>query len=305
MTGAIANRADVRYILESVWGTTPATPAMSLLRMTGESLNAGIQTEVSNEIRADRNDQDLIRLGQNAGGNVEFELSYGSFDTWIEAVLGGTWTTNVLVNGVIERSFSISKRFQDVSRYILFTGARINSMNLTMAASQIIKGTFGVMAKQGTSSGTGFAGATYPAGSTTTPMNGAAGITVNTIDAGAIPGGLMNFTLNATNNMREQEGLGSEAAVGIASGRFQVSGDFEVYFADGTLYDKFAASTSFALVVEATENSQSLSFNIPNAKFESAEIVAQGIDTDVMMKATYRGLYHSGTGGTLEITRVP
>ena len=84
------------YIAETAWGTTPTTPAFTNARFTGESLTPDLQTVVSNEIRPDRNVTDLIQVGQSAGGDVNFELSYGAFDDWLESVMYNTWSTNVL-----------------------------------------------------------------------------------------------------------------------------------------------------------------------------------------------------------------
>ena len=310
MPNSSANRVDLRYIAESTWGTTPASPALKLVRMTGESLNAAIQTAVSQEIRDDRNVQDLIQVGSQAGGNAEFELSYTSFDDFIEAVMCGTWTVVVtdqfaLVNGNTERSFSIQKRLSDVGQFFHFTGSRINTMNLAISPNKIVTGSFGILAKSGVRSSTQFSGATYTAPATTGPMNGAAGVTVNQVDAAPIVGGLMNYTLNVNNNMRAQDAIGSLGAQAIVNGRFEATGDFEVYFADGTMYDKFQSMTPFAIKVEMTETgiANKMIIDVPKAKFETAEVVAQGTDTDVMMKATYRAVYDSTTLGSLKITR--
>jgi hypothetical protein len=310
MPNASANRADLRYFPEVTWGVTPGTPAMKLLRMTGESMTAQIQTEVSAEIRDDRNVSDLIQVGSNAGGNVEFELSYASFDDWLEAVMCSTWTvgtgdTFTMVNGQTERSFSVQKRLLDVAQFFHFVGTRINTMNLAIAPNKIVTGSFGAISKTGVRSATQFTGATYPAGSTTVPMNGAAGVTLNQVDAGVITGGLMNFSLAVTNNMRAQDAIGSLGAQAIVNGRFEVTGDFEVYFADGTLYDKFQAMTPFAIKVEMTEPNiaNKITIDVPKAKFETAEVVAQGTDTDVMLKTKYRGIYDTVTLGSLKLTK--
>ena len=118
-----ANRTDLRYIAEVDWGVTPTTPALKALRMTGESLNANIQTAVSTEIRGDRNQAELIQVGSKAGGNVNFELSPTSLDDMLEAALCSTWVVDgvdtdkfTLVNGILERSFTIQKNLVDITQ---------------------------------------------------------------------------------------------------------------------------------------------------------------------------------------------
>lgn len=312
MPNASANRADVRYVAEVSWGVTPATPALKLLRMTGESLNANIQTAVSQEIRPDRDIQDIAKIGSDAGGGVDFELSYGSFDDMLEAAMCNTWVVDgvdtdkyTIVNGVVEKSFSIQKRFADVARYMLFTGARVNTLSLRVEPGKIVTGSLGFMCKAGTPAAAGVTGATYPAGNTNTPMNGSAGVTLNQIDAAAIPGGLMNFSLNINNNLRAQDAIGTDSAQAIVQGSFEATGDFEVYFADGTLYDKFDNQTPFATQIKIAESgaTKEIWIDLPRAKFETGEVVARGTNTDVMFKATYRALYDSVTAGSVKLTR--
>lgn len=312
MPNASANRAELRYVAEATYGITPASPALKYLRFKGETLNANIETARSEEIRADRNETDLIKIGSNAGGNIEFELSHGSYDDFLEALMCSTWVVDgvdtdkfTLINGVLERSFTIQKKLADVAQLFNFTGSKINTGALNIAPGAIVTGSFGVMAKAGVRTDTQFPGATLPAGTTTTPMNGAAGVTVAQVDAAPIPGGLMNFVLNINNNRRDQDVIGSDSTQENVMGRFEATGDFEVYFSDGTLYDKLSAQTAFAFHTKMAGPgaTNEIWVDIPNAKFESGEVVAQGTDTDVMFKATYRALYHAATAGSLKLTR--
>lgn len=312
MPNATANRVEMRYVAEVTYGTTPASPAMKYIRFTGESLNANIETVRSEEIRADRSDQDLIKVGSKAGGAIEFELSYNSFDDFLEAVMCSTWTTpgadtdqNQLINGVFERFFTIQKRLVDVTQFFNFTGSKINTMGLTIAPGSVVKGSFGVMAKAGARATAQFASATLPAATTTTPMNGSAGVSVATIDGGAITGGLMSFNLNVNNNRRDQDAVGSDTTQDNLMGKFEATGDIEIYFTDGVMYDKMVNQTAFAFITKMAGpgTTNEIWIEIPKAKLEKAEVVAQGTDTDIILKAGYRALFDPTTVGALKITR--
>lgn len=91
MALATANRAQLRYILESVFGTTPVAGNPNNLRMTGESLGYAITSDTSKEIRSDRQVTDLVLTGASASGGVNYELSYKEFDKLFEAAFMGTW----------------------------------------------------------------------------------------------------------------------------------------------------------------------------------------------------------------------
>lgn len=91
MAIASSNRAQLRYILESVFGSTPVAGNPNNLRMTGESLSYAIQSDTSKEIRSDRQVTDLVLTGAGASGGFNFEASYKEFDTLLQALFMGTW----------------------------------------------------------------------------------------------------------------------------------------------------------------------------------------------------------------------
>jgi len=84
---ANGSRHSLYSVEESTYGTTPTNPALDLVRVTGTTLGLAKDSLQSEEIRSDRQIADF-RLGANqVGGDINFELSYGSFDQFLEAVL--------------------------------------------------------------------------------------------------------------------------------------------------------------------------------------------------------------------------
>jgi hypothetical protein len=100
MALATANLAQLRYIVESTYGTTPATGNSNNLRMTGESLTFAVTSETSKEIRADRQVTDLVLTGASASGGFNFEQSYKEYDDLYEGVLQGSWVGANDVTGI-------------------------------------------------------------------------------------------------------------------------------------------------------------------------------------------------------------
>jgi hypothetical protein len=92
MALGVTNRVALRLKPEATFGTTPSTGSHYLLRLTGETLKYAIQTVQSAEIRSDRMIADLAQVGAEASGDINFEFSYGEFDTLLAAALQGTWT---------------------------------------------------------------------------------------------------------------------------------------------------------------------------------------------------------------------
>lgn len=78
-------------VAESTYGTTPNTPAFKTIRHTGTTLALSKGSMLSEELRPDRQIQDFRHGNKQVGGDVSQEVSYGSLDDFLEAVLCGTW----------------------------------------------------------------------------------------------------------------------------------------------------------------------------------------------------------------------
>ena len=94
MTFADSNRASIRYIPESIsaWGETPATGRSRLMRFTSSTLMGTKETTVSEELRADRMVSSVPEVQAGSEGEINFELSAGSQDDFLQAFLLGFWT---------------------------------------------------------------------------------------------------------------------------------------------------------------------------------------------------------------------
>lgn len=95
MTIGTSNSTTLSFIKESTAGTTPSSPAMQLLRFTGESLESTNTTTTSEEIRSDRATSDLVLTDQTNSGEINVELTATSFDALMEGALftDATWTS--------------------------------------------------------------------------------------------------------------------------------------------------------------------------------------------------------------------
>lgn len=115
-SGVFKNRLhSYQVIEESAYGTTPATPAFQIVRMTSEALKHTRQNTSSNEIRSDRNTADLVQVAGGAEGPINMEFSYETFDDFLESFMYSTWSSDILKNGVTQKSFTIEKTFVSVS----------------------------------------------------------------------------------------------------------------------------------------------------------------------------------------------
>ncbi|HBL31849.1 MAG TPA: hypothetical protein DD490_33925, partial [Acidobacteria bacterium] len=86
------------YAEETNWGVTPSGP-LKELRWTGESLALTTTSEVSAEVRADRQVPDVVRTGVEIQGDVNIELSFGAFDDLLEGALLSSWSAPLALSG--------------------------------------------------------------------------------------------------------------------------------------------------------------------------------------------------------------
>jgi len=288
-----ASTTQIAYVKEDVEGVTPTTPEFQLLRFTGGIPQYEKESTTSDEIRPDRNVSDIIETGRRASGGFNFELSYGTFDDLLEAVLGGDWAGDVLKNGVKRHSFSFETKFLSgtANRYIRQRGCLINSMALDITSRQILTGNFDILGFGGSASDAEIAGATYLDATTTSVMN--AGTSFATLDiTGVSPAPtIMGLTVNINNNLREQAAVGSVDLAGIGTGRFEVSGTMNAYFEDLSLYNAMLDHDDIALeFVIGNESGSMYKFRLPKIKLATAVVENAGNNQDVMLNIDYNAI---------------
>lgn len=302
-----SSQSRLSYIAETVEGTTPATPAFKNIRFTDENFKPAIQYTTSNEIRPDRNVPDLTPVSSNAGGSFGIELSYGSFDDFLEALLCGTWASNVLINGTATKAFTIEKTFEagTTDQYHRYSGARVNTLSLNVRASEMVTGSFGLLARGMTSAQAIIAGATYTAANTNPVINATSNFAA-LVMTGVTSPAIMGLKIDITNNLRQQPVVGSLSSKGIGTGRFVVTGEIEAYFENAQMLDMYIGNTATDLTFElGGASTQKYQIKIPKLKFSDAEIIAGGNDQDVMCKMPFQAIFDSTTVASIKITRTP
>lgn len=312
-----SDRVKYSWVAEGVPGITPASPQMRALRITGESLKIGFDTDTSKELSEDRVERELIVIGSTVGGDINHELLFDAHQQFMSAVLGRTgWTVDAvnpkkstIDNGSALPAFSILKQFTDlVNVNHLFKGLRVNTWNLTFPKKGIITGTFGLMGQgfQNGAIGTVLTGApTFPAATNTDPMNSSSHITSILMDDIPFTSCMDTMGFQYTNNLRPQDCLGSMAPVDHTQGRLQITMTSDIYFKDETLFNKFKSGIPFSFNLNMTDNdANQLQWDYPRAKFEDMEIVASGTNQDVIARCRARFLYDPVDGRLVRMTAI-
>lgn len=299
-----ADRIALRYIEENSYGVTPTSPAVfQALRFTGESFGQDTETSASEELRSDRQRTGVIRTGLTAAGDLNFEMSYGTYDDFLAAVLGHstTWDTDVIENGTTLTSFSFEREYTDLSNeFEILTGMVANQLSLSIAPGSIITGTFSFQGKDASSATASAAGSTTSA-TTTAQMNAIDHVT--NVQEGGGSTDITQFELNITNNLRPRPQVANLGPIDYGLGTIEVSGTLQKYFASKTLMDKYLNFTTSSLEIVLNDGSNSYTIEIPAIKFTSGRRVAGGRNQDVIADLQWEAFRDSSTGNTIKITR--
>jgi hypothetical protein len=292
---------DIAFVPEVTFGTTPDTPTMKLLRFTGGFPNVEKPGFVSEEIRSDGQITDMRHGMRRVNADLGFELSYGAFDAWLEAALGGTWTTNVLKAGRTARFFTLEERHTDISQYAVTTGAVINSMSLNIQPEAMVTGSFGIIGRNqawsGTSLGSPTAVASHP------PFSGFTG-TIN--EGGSAIANLTALELNIARNVEPIFVVGpSDLAKEMTLGQNVITGTATFLLESATLLSKFLNETESSLEVTLDGPAGGdLTILIPRLKYTSGAR-QRGVGTSLVVSMSFQALYSSGSASNIVVTRVP
>lgn len=91
MTIASTNLVALAMNNEATWNEVPASPPMSLLRFTGESLTYKKKTVQSETIRSDRMRDTVALVGFDTTGDINYELYFFDFDFLLEGALANSY----------------------------------------------------------------------------------------------------------------------------------------------------------------------------------------------------------------------
>lgn len=303
---AIANGAQhsLHYIVESTYGTTPSTPTWTPLPHTGTNLAMTKDALESEKLRGDRQVEDFRHGNKSISGEVNGELEYGAFDDMLEAVLGGTWATNVLKTGATRRSYTLERKFADLTtpEWHRYTGTEINSLSLSVSPNAMVGITLGVVGQDLSLATAAIASSTYSADGTETPFDSFTG---SITEGGGTIATVTAIDITLENGLEPLFSIGSDTTNRPSIGKSRVSGSLTTYFEDKALYQKFLNETASEIVLTITDASaQSYVIDLPNIKYNSGQPDVSG-EGSVTVSMDFVALYNSADASQLVITRVP
>lgn len=300
MSISTGSRSQVGIVVETVYGTTPATPSLTGLAYTDFSVNLTHDEYEDNTIRADRMERYSITGNNHVAGDITANFSALNFDSLLESLMSSLFTTNVLKIGSTRKSFSMEEAQSDISIYNVFTGVLVDKLDLTVPSDAIVTAKFSVVGKdQSAYASTSIDTDGYTAPAAARPFTHLGGTFK---EGGVVVGYITSIDLSVDNGYTANYSLGNAACRDMTYNMIKVSGTVNAYFEDSVFVNKFMNQTVSSLDFTLTDGTHTMEFNMPNVKYTGATKTVNG-QGPVTIALPFKALYDSVSANVLTITR--
>ena len=219
-------------------------------------------------------------------------------DLVTEAGTSAVMESEMITNGVTERSFSIEEAQNDVGKFTITNGMRFSKLNLNAASGEILAGAFTLMGTTSTtSSATVDNDSTYTPAPTKDVFNATSNmklLEVREVNSDGSVGAAIDMTIKSMdftidNQMEEQTAVANLYPVGVAARSLMAEINMEVYFQDHTIFDHMIANNNLVVRFALTNTTDDLAgdwlfFSFPGCKVESYDKPTDNKDSDVMAR---------------------
>lgn len=261
---------------EAVLGTTPANPVWYTVRRVTDSLTENVTTEDSSEVVDSRFRQGAVVTEAEVTGQLEFELSLGTFDLFLNVLAFNNWAANALsFGGGVRKSLTLVKVFEDIGQVFIYRGIQVNTGEMTIQTTGKITGNFGLVGSSFTRQQVN--PVTNPIPASTRPLVSMPNVEKLLINGQSIQGKacLQTLTINFSNNL--------EAIRCIGSGKYTpefylekmmdigVNANFMFSATSASWIDAIKTRDVFTMTFDITDTKGSkYSFNFPQLEVKEA-----------------------------------
>ncbi len=309
MSFADGSQVRLADVPEVTIGTIPATPAFQVMRYRTASVRLNKQTDISDEVRADRNVPNITDVGRSVQGSIDTRFSYGTYDTRLERLFCSAWSTDVLKNGATAKTGALEMTFNHGASdsYIRYRACRWNTLDLTLRSRAAVLASWGIMGIDRPTPTTAIiAGATYAPPTTTEDFNAGLNVANLAMTSTALVSTpkVQELTLRLNNNLYQVDAVGQYAPVGHGLGRFEVSGSMKMLFESLAAYTAILNHENVAIGFDMNDPAgNKYAFSIPKVKFMDGGPSAPGNGQPVILDVPYQAVFDATLGASISITR--
>lgn len=287
--------------LEGPDGALDTATPWQPLRLINNGLSQSIEELESDERLPGRHMAESRRGAASVTGDLEGELTFGTFDMLLEAAFHGEWDDDVLSTGSTRRSFAILKHNEDIGRWLIYRGCEMGTVAIDCPLQGKIGITFSVIGKREEVY-------SYDSGSESL-ADPTDTVMMTTFEGDLLEGGTgLNhataLNINLDNGMEAIYRLFSRDPYDVKLGRINLSGSLSAYIEDDRLKAKYLGETKTPLVVTLTDGDNSYQISMTQAKLTTATEEGSG-DDPIIQNYDFRAFNDPTLDTEITITRVP
>ena len=275
-------------------GTMAAATITAAIAPTGSSAFTTLQLGQWFQLNAPSglNDKKYFKVSDSVAPTATVITLHASTPATAETSIANcSVATSRLANGTTEMSFTLEKEFNDITQFLAYRGMSASKMSLNYAAASLTDGSFEFIGKDSVRAAATTLPGTPTASLTYDIQNGVTGVGQLWEGGAPITGTFIkSLSLNVDNSLRGQKAINNLGNVGIGSGDFMPSGQLEVYFANGTMYDKFLNDTYTSLTIGSNDTAKNgYVITMPRVLLTGGKVVAGGKAQDAMLSFEFQG----------------
>ncbi|MDY0212553.1 MAG: phage tail tube protein [Desulfuromonadaceae bacterium] len=301
------------YDAETVFGTTPTTPAAIVAYFKDEGFAQDIEQITSNIIRGNRNPTTPFTGNRSVKGSMSSELAPYGQALLLKHLLGSVETagdtapyTHVFKIAKLPTSLCFEKQFTDLGKYFLYNGVRVASASFDIKPAGPVDVAFEFAGQKETVSGTPVDAAPTDMGHT--PWEG---FEAEVQEGGTAIGVITALKFDVNNDIQsDQYAIGGGGTVyGLPEGTAKVSGSATAIFESLDLYTKAVEGTASSIKATltkgtgvGTKGNESIEFFLPELKFKATTPTIKDAK-GLMLELPFEAYYDIGAGASaLQIT---
>lgn len=291
--------SKIGLIKETVFGTTPATPALTAQRFASAKFNLA-KGELTDDSKTGTRQYTYTKTGNEAiTGSISGPFAHDNYDTLLESVCYNTFATNVLKLGDTVQSFTLEEAQDDIGVYRQYSGMVANGFQLQSTVDGLATISFDMLGLMQIINTTPL-DASYTAQPVRQPFTHCGG----NISEGGTPIAYVNsVSLSVSNNLSPAYVWGGCTTNDLIPGRVDVTGSIDVFFTDANMINKFINGTASSLEFTLSDGTHDVTFFLPNIKYTGADAPIDAGSGQRLVSLPFRALYDATAASTLVITR--
>ena len=306
---------SLAYALDDAADSTELTTTeLTYLPFTQEGFQLSKDSQMSTAIRGDRRPSGSKNTKGTAAGSATLEFGITPFVVdMLKAAMMSNWITHgtnanetFMVDGEIKQYMLVEKRVRNVVDGTLtnfferYYGNLSNEVGIEIGGSSLVTMSVSTMAVFGDTTKAAADVEADAGGMVTTYVtpedyeiadasNNIKKVTLFDADGNILPVTFSTVSLSITNNVREQEAVGSEFAGGMGMGKVNAQVSGTIYYYDDSILDAHLTNkyVKAEIVVETLQGE--VTFTLPKAKAEAPNANAGGENQDYTQSLTLNG----------------